>query len=128
MHFKRHLFFYTLTFIFIITVAASYVRFIVINDYLVTYEGECDPELSSCFVGCEDEECTTSYYYAFVEKHAVDLRRQCGVDITDCPNASVCLPQGDRSCSITYCDPVIDDDSCDSVGEPERNALTEPIS
>src|SRR3989344_4685293 len=87
----------------IVNVFISYNRFIVRQDYIVRYEGECDPLLERCFVGCEDEDCTEEYNYSIVQKYAADLFAQCGRDITDCEAASMCLP-GDRECSITYND------------------------
>lgn len=93
----------------------SYYRFVVSYDYVVEYEGECDPAEASCYVGCEDEECTEVYYYSVVTKHAADLYATCGPDITDCAEASVCLP-GDRVCEIAYCDPEeAADESCASI-------------
>ncbi|MBU1755080.1 hypothetical protein KKH81_02255, partial [Patescibacteria group bacterium] len=80
-----------------------YERFLVNHDYIVEYEGECDAETESCFVGCEDDECTETYYYSLVEKYAADVRKQCGVDITDCEDANICL-ESDTHCSVTYCD------------------------
>lgn len=91
---------------------ASYVRFMITHDYLVAYEGTCDPTLNTCFIGCNDDECTEEYYYAQVQKTAVNIEKQCGIDITDCENANICLPNENDNCMITYCNPEIDGDSC----------------
>ena len=98
----------------VLTILASYVRFMVFKDYLVAYEGECDPNIHSCFVGCSDDECTETYFYSKMVKHATTLETQCGVDITDCENANICLGENDTDCIITYCDPLTDIDSCSS--------------
>src|SRR3989344_6328267 len=94
----------------ILCVGYAYFRFMVAHDYLVAYEGTCDPTAYSCFIGCNDDACTDTYYYAKVQKYAVDLYAQCGQDITNCAAANVCLPQNDQKCSITYCDPKTDGD------------------
>lgn len=117
MGFKEHILFYTLLPLLVLTIGASYVRFMVVHDYLVAYEGDCDPVTNSCFVGCEDEECTSEYYYSLVQKHAVTLEAECGVDITDCEAASICTSDSDAECSITYCDPQLDGEACESVTE-----------
>lgn len=101
MHLHDHFFFYTLVLLIIVIGIASYFRFIVNQDYLVGYEGVCDPATEKCFKGCEDDACTKEYYYSEVVKYAPDLYRECGKDITDCEAASVCLPD-DRKCSVIY--------------------------
>jgi hypothetical protein len=116
MKLREHIFLFVLFPVLVLTVGASYVRFMVIHDYEVAYEGDCDTSLHHCFIGCEDDECTAEYYYSKVTKYAVDLQNQCGTDITDCEAAHVCLESGDRNCSITYCDPITDGDSCAPLG------------
>ncbi len=94
----------------------SYNRFLIKNDYMVGYEGECDPSFESCFVGCEDDECTQEYYYTEVQKYAPDLYKECGKDITDCDAANICLPE-DNNCSVTYCNPETanEDEACSDL-------------
>ncbi len=107
----------------------SYNKFIVNHDYIVSYEGVCDPSVQQCFIGCEDEECTEAYYYSKVQKYAQDLYAQCGKDITDCKVANECL-LGDRKCSVTFCSPEIDGEStCSSPsGETEAEESEEVSS
>ena len=101
----------------IVIVFLSYNRFIVHQDYIVGYEGKCDPLLENCFVGCEDDECTEEYYYSYVQKYAADLYDECGKDITDCEASNLCLPN-DHECSITYCDPEMDGvGACETLTE-----------
>ena len=100
-----------LLFAVIVVVFLSYNRFIVRQDYIVGYEGNCDPATESCFVGCEDDECTSEYYYTKMQKYEPDLYAECGADITDCEEASVCLPN-DRDCSKTYCDSETSEEEC----------------
>ncbi len=115
MHFKKFFLLYTLVPLLILSAAASYYRFMVIHDYTVEYEGVCEPEVSSCFVGCEDDECSAEYYYTIMTKDASKLTEQCGANITDCESANVCLPSELESCSITYCDTLVDIDACEAI-------------
>jgi hypothetical protein len=118
MHFRGHILLYILLPLVLLSAAASFYRFVVTSDYIVEYEGECDPAAESCFEGCEDDECTEPYPYKQMQKYASDLRAACGPDITDCEAASVCLP-GDAECSVLYCDPeqLGEDEYC---AEPEE--------
>lgn len=116
MKFRDNILLFTLTPLIVLFIGASYMRFIVIHDYMVEYEGECDPATNTCFVGCEDEECTTEYYYSKIQKYAPDIFAQCGADITDCENANVCL-DGENKCSITLCDPETDGEECELLDE-----------
>lgn len=92
----------------LISLFLSYNRFVVENDYVVAYEGDCDPATESCFVGCEDDACAEQYYYTTIEKHAAELREVCGTDITDCEEAYSCQ-ETDAYCEVTYCDASTDD-------------------
>lgn len=96
--------------IFIVSIISFY-RFIIHQDYLVRYEGVCDPTINKCFLGCEDDACTKEYNYSKVVKYAPDIYAECGDNITDCEVASRCLPS-DRMCSITYCDTNVDGEIC----------------
>lgn len=97
----------------------SFFRFMVFQDYVVSYEGSCDPSINSCFVGCEDDACTKEYFYFKMQKYAPDLYAQCGKDITNCEVANKCMPD-DRKCSIVYCDPEINTDECKYLTESEK--------
>jgi hypothetical protein len=109
MKFRDDILFYVLVLLVIACVGYSYFRFVVTQDYVVEYEGVCDPATHECFKGCPDDACTDPYYYDTVRRSAVDLFAQCGKDITNCSAANTCSPQNDRSCSITYCNPQAGD-------------------
>jgi hypothetical protein len=87
----------------ILFVGASYVRFIILDDYYVIYEIDCDPSLDSCFIGCSDDECTEEYPYYTVEKYATDIVKQCGESIESCTSAESCLADDGGRCQVTYC-------------------------
>jgi hypothetical protein len=103
MNFHDHILSYSLALLVIIIGSISFYRFILSHDYMVSYEGACDPTLEKCFIGCEDDSCINEYYYSEMQKYAADLYMECGNDITDCESANICLPE-DSGCSITYCD------------------------
>lgn len=117
MRFRNNFLLYTLIPLVTLFIGASYIRFMVLHDYTVAYEGMCDPITESCFIGCEDEECTVEYYYTQVEKYAPNLNAQCGNDITDCEDANVCLKEEGSQCSVTYCDPEADGEACETFTE-----------
>lgn len=84
------------------------------NDYLVSYEGFCDPAESSCYVDCADDECTEEYYFTIVERPATEIYSLCGSDITDCEAANHCSTDSEE-CSVSYCDPDAGEDNCVSL-------------
>ena len=99
---SNNFFLLVILFAVIIVVFLSYNRFIVRHDYIVGYEGVCDSLAEKCFVAVDDES-GEKYLYTKMQKYEPDLYAECGADITDCKEASVCLPN-DRDCLITYCD------------------------
>ena len=121
-HLKKYFLLYTLLPLFVLTVAASYLRFMVNYDYLVSYEGACDELTQNCFIYCEDDECRAPLYYSMIELDASSLRSICGAkaDILDCEAASSCQAT-DSSCTITYCD-ASTDDNCESI-PPTKKAI-----
>ncbi len=110
-HFYRHTFSYTVALLFFIVGIVSYNRFIVNRDYMVAYEGECNPNTESCFVICDDDACSQKHYYSKIQKYAPILYEECGEDITDCKLANECV-FGDTKCSIVYCKVEVDGDVC----------------
>ena len=103
MHFRKHILLYTLLPLLVITTTVSYYHFIVTSEYVVQYEGECDPKTESCFEGCEDDTCESIYPYKIIERQASSILSLCGPDITDCPDANVCT-NDEMECRIEYCD------------------------
>ena len=92
------------------------------HDYIISYEGVCDPVTETCFVGCEDDDCTKEYHYSKIQKYAPDLYNACGKTIINCKTANTCLPS-DRGCSITYCDDEIDGYTCEKITEENKTNL-----
>lgn len=122
MDLSKHILVVILVPLIALSVAASYYRFIVAGDYVVEYEGMCDPATESCFEGCEDDACEITYPYKSMQKYAADLRSACDTDITDCEEASICLAS-DRDCVATYCDPAnLSNDEMCAIPESETEA------
>lgn len=114
MDFRNHILFWTIVPLLVLSTGAAYYRFMVTHDYMVSYEGACDPYTKSCFVGCDDEECSSEYYYTKIYRHARSIEAFCGTDITDCEAANNCQP-GEQSCSVNYCDIEADGDTCETL-------------
>ncbi len=79
------------------------------KDYLVSYEIECDPNTESCFVGCEDENCTETYYYAYIERHAATVNKRCGPNVLGCDLPKTCLSEESKICKVTFCNPDLEE-------------------
>lgn len=117
--FKSHILLFTIVPLFILFVAASYVRFMIQLDYLVSYEGECDPYTESCFLYCEDEECSDPFYYTTIERQAKEIYDRCGLDVSECEEAQTC--QSDVAvCNITYCDINDPQTECETLNNEDQ--------
>ncbi len=122
-HFRENILFYILFPLIIVVGLISYFRFIVNHDYMVGYNGTCDPTKENCFIACEDDACIKESYYSEVMKYASDLYRECGKDITNCEAANACL-LGDKECSVTYCDTKISGNNCKTPAENTNYSQT----
>lgn len=91
--------------LFAASLGASYVRFFISGDYLVTYSTQCDPNVASCFVDCQDDSCETQNFYMYVERPANDLTEMCkDDDFTLCLSQLNCGIAPGRECTETFCD------------------------
>ena len=124
IYFREHIFFFILVLAIITVSALSYYRFMVKHDYVVGYQGVCDPAIGGCFKSCEDDACTKVDYYSNMLKYEPDLYMECGKDITDCDAASTCLVN-DHKCSVTYCNPEVSDNTCES---PTDKSIAQKIN
>jgi hypothetical protein len=105
----------------VLAVSSSYYRFIITDDFLVSYEGFCDTSTESCFEGSyydEECECDVIYEYKYVEKKATVYKNQmtqCSsdpyIDPMDCEEVNYCAQEED-DCAITYCDSEIEQEVC----------------
>lgn len=122
---KNHPLLIVLLPLMIFVVVCSFYRFLVAGNYIVEYEGACDPLTEECFIGCVDDECSESYYFTMVRKYAADVQASCGVNFSDCAEASVCLPS-DRACEVTYCGPDTESETMTCEHIEASTVLEEP--
>jgi len=99
----------------VLAVGAVYVRFYVQQDYVVQYEIDCNPTRHSCFVGCETEDCSEVYYFAYIYRNAANIKSLCGPDITDCEAAASCSAV-ERNCRTEYCSIADETSECSLTG------------
>jgi hypothetical protein len=86
----------------IISVGATYYRYVVKRDYIIFAHAPCDPKIESCFYyECEegDAECEIEYYKK-IEKKAFNIEL-CDSENPDC-QPLVCEPN-EADCEITSC-------------------------
>ena len=129
VYFRNHFFPFFLILGIIFVVIFSYYRFMIKHDYVVGYQGSCDPATGKCFKSCDDDACKNPDYYTEMRKYEPDLYKECGEDITNCDAANMCLPS-DHKCSITYCDKNTSDkdNPCQAPADTQTNTQTNPIS
>jgi hypothetical protein len=95
----------------VLSVSASYYRFVVLQDYIVISEIDCDPSLESCFVWiCDPEvdgedECTgdpadDTWYYKMAFRNAMFI--------------SDCDPDEDENCLPFEC-PISGEENCGQI-------------
>jgi len=119
-HLKKYFLLYTITPLAILTISASFYRYMILEDFFVTYEIACNPQTASCFIGCEDDECTEEYYFSLVTRHTNDISLLCGEDITDCEAALSC-GVNEATCQVIYCDQTDELAQCAS-NEPKTTS------
>lgn len=109
---KSKILFWTLGVLVVLSVSASYYRFMVLHDYLVQAEVDCDPSYESCFVWkCnveEDEECTgdpeeDTWYYKIAYRNAKNIP-SCSAEDEECDQFT-CPEGGEEECSEVLCSP-----------------------
>jgi len=95
----------------------------IIKNYIVLYQGDCDPAIERCFASCTDGTCQQQQYYMKVQKYVPDVYAECGSDMVGCAKANMCLPS-DMKCSITYCSSSITSNDEHCVG-PNDGAISQ---
>lgn len=108
MNIRRYFLLYTILPLLVLSIGSAYVRTYIESDYIVEYETECKPTTESCFVGCEDEECTSQYPYKYIQKSASDIKESCSGGVDGCTEAQTCQ-QSDSYCEVKYCSLTEDD-------------------
>lgn len=112
MNRKSKVFFLVFFSIIIGSMATTYYRYMVVRDYIVQAEAECDPYTETCFIYvCDpsaDEECTgdpveDTSYYKIIQRNAKNIP-MCDPAAEEC-DALVC-PAGEADCEMMMCDPT----------------------
>jgi hypothetical protein len=116
MDFRKNILAFVLVPLVCLLALSSYYRFVVLDDYNVTYEIPCDPQLNSCFMFCEDDECLEPYFYTEINRYAKDLINLCSENILDCKYFSYCT-ENERLCEINYCSISDGEDCSEIIGE-----------
>lgn len=96
---------------FVVSIAAKHHKYAIAQDFYVSAELSCDPEIESCFVwDCDpsDEECDQTPY-KYIWKYAAEVP-YCDPLDEDCEEL-VCTPD-EEDCEIIFC-------SEDTLGEEE---------
>lgn len=119
------------------SVAVSYYRYMVKQDYIIQAQADCDPYMEACFVHVCDpnpdvdgDSCTgdlveDTAYYKLIYRNAKNIPL-CDPSAEGC-DALIC-PKGETDCSYTLCDPatVIGGDVCnDPVVYTQNNLIIE---
>lgn len=93
--------------LFILLVGSSFYRFVILKDYTVFYETDCDVTIESCFASCTKDQCSDGYNFKKISRNASTLFKLCGSNIKNCDAAKTCA-QNDSTCSIVYCQKAVD--------------------
>ncbi|MFZ1655174.1 MAG: hypothetical protein WAT84_05090 [Candidatus Moraniibacteriota bacterium] len=124
MYKESKAFFLIISLLMLGSVAVSYYRYVVKQDYIVQTEVDCDPYTEACFVYVCDieagDECTgnpveDTAYYKLIRRNAMNM------SLCD-PNAEACevsaCPSGEAECEVI---------SCDSATVQEGEECTDPV-
>jgi hypothetical protein len=106
---KSKILFGAFSLLIVLSVSASYYRYMVLHDYLVQAEVDCDPTYESCFVWeCdpEEEECTgdpeeDTWYYKFAYRNAKNVP-SCEQTSETC-DLFTCPEGGEEECREVLC-------------------------
>lgn len=119
----------------VLSVSASYYRFIVLHDYIIEAQVDCDPSSERCFVWeCDpsiEGECTgnpdeDTWYFKIAHRNAKNII-ECDSDDKECL-PFVCLEEKEESCSETLCteETVATYSTYESCTNPDDFLVTEP--
>ena len=96
----------------ILSVSASYYRFVVLHDYVIQTEVDCDPTYESCFVWecdsemneCEGNPDENTWYYKIAYRNAKNIPN-CNAGDGEC-NQFKCPEEGEAECREVLCTPT----------------------
>lgn len=98
---KSKLLFSVFFIVIVLSTAASYLRFVVNKDYLMSVEVPCDPSVDSCYF-YEDEETGEPILFKLIERPAHDLPN-CDPSDTVCMESIYCTNSPEEVCEVITC-------------------------
>jgi hypothetical protein len=92
----------------------AYYRAVIVHDYDVYLEIDCNPDVESCFTYYCDpqwEECAgipeeDTWYYKILQKDGRVMSANCDPNEKECPEFT--CEEGDEHCEIIYCNENVD--------------------
>lgn len=117
IHFKKFFIVYLGLFLLFLSISASYVRFMTLDNYKVFYFIPCNPYVESCFMdGCYEDVCLEELvFYKKIERLAKNLRFLCEEEsVLTCEKANYCI-NGEEGCLVEIC--------VDNIGDVEKCAF-----
>ncbi len=106
---KSKMLFWVMAMLIVLSVSASYYRFMVLHDYVVEAQIDCDPTFESCFVWeCDpsiEGECTgneeeDTWYYKIAHRNAKNIT---GCEDGDTTCQFTCPSDGEEECDEILC-------------------------
>lgn len=129
---KQSKIFFSIFFLLIAgSVGVTYYRYVVVHDYIVQAEAECDPYTEACFIYVCDpeagEECTgdpveDTSYYKLISRNAKNIPL---CDPAEAGCEALMCPEGEAECEITLCDPATAEDGIE-CNDPDVYTLEHP--
>lgn len=99
----NRIFYIILALLILGSIAATFVRIVVLKDYQIVAETSCDTTIEKCF-SYTDEESGEISYYKLISKKAASIIACEATEEKDGCNEELTCTEGEISCSYTYCD------------------------
>lgn len=108
---KSKILFWVVATLIVLSISASYYRYMVLHDYIVEAQIDCDPQLENCFVWqCDieiDGECSEDpeqniWYYKYLYRNAKNIPL---CDPADEQCTALTCPDGEAECEYVTCTP-----------------------
>lgn len=98
--------FYTILALLIIgSVAATFIKIVVLKDYQIVAETSCDVTTEKCFSYTDEESGEVSYYKIVSKKAANIVACEATEEKLGCDEELTCV-ENEVNCAYTYCDPA----------------------
>lgn len=122
---KSKIFFQVFFFLVVVSIGVSYYKFVVIKDYAIRFQAECNPETEACFVDTcdpEAEECIGDVeqdisYYKIIQRKAYRMPL-CDPNEEYCQRAMVCQ-KNEEDCEVIFCSDEAVEESGATCSDPE---------